>query len=58
MISTILACPQCKGKVYATEKGDGYTCSSCGLFYPVRNGIPVMLIAEAQTVPVRTEKSS
>jgi len=58
MISAILACPQCKGKVCAAEKGDGFTCSSCGLFYPVRNGIPVMLVAEAQTVSVRAEKSS
>ncbi len=33
MISAILVCPQCKGKVYSTEKGDGFTCSSCGLFY-------------------------
>lgn len=58
MISAILVCPQCKGKVYSTEKGDGFTCSSCGLFYPVRNGIPVMLVAEAQTVSVSSENPS
>lgn len=58
MMSAILACPQCKGKVHSTEKGDGFTCSSCGLFYPVRNGIPVMLVAEAQTVPARSENLS
>lgn len=43
----ILACPKCKGEIELTEKGDGLTCSSCRLLYPIRDDIPVMLIDEA-----------
>lgn len=42
----ILACPLCKTDV--TLKGDAIVCSSCGRKYPVRDGIPVMLIEEAE----------
>lgn len=44
----ILACPACKTAV--REEGDWIICtsSSCGLRYPVRDGIPVMLIDEAK----------
>jgi uncharacterized protein YbaR (Trm112 family) len=43
----ILACPKCKGPVLLAEKKDGLICRSCGLIYPIRNDIPVMLIDEA-----------
>lgn len=42
----ILACPACKGDV--TLKDDRIVCLSCGKKYPVRDGIPVMLIDEAE----------
>jgi len=44
----ILACPKCKTPV--TFDGTSIKCTnkSCGLVYPVRNGIPVMLIEEAE----------
>ncbi len=44
----ILACPKCKTEV--KEEGDFIICTSpaCGLRYPVRDGIPIMLIDEAQ----------
>ena len=44
----ILACPACKSKV--REEGDWILCASaaCGLRYPVRDGIPIMLVDEAQ----------
>ena len=44
----ILACPQCKGPVDLTEKGDGLVCKSCRLMYEIREDIPVMLIDEAK----------
>ncbi len=42
----ILACPKCKAPV--REHGATVTCTNpaCALEYPVRNGIPVMLIKE------------
>ncbi|MDD5348220.1 MAG: Trm112 family protein [Candidatus Omnitrophica bacterium] len=42
----ILACPACKGRV--EEKGDKIVCTKCGRRYPVRDGIPVMLVDEAE----------
>lgn len=43
----ILACPQCKGEIELTPEGDGLICQSCRLKYPIKDGIPVMLIDEA-----------
>lgn len=43
----ILACPKCKGAI--KQRGDVIECLSsvCGLNFPVRNGVPIMLIEEA-----------
>ncbi|MEW6417825.1 MAG: Trm112 family protein [Nitrospirota bacterium] len=43
----ILACPKCKGDIRLAEKGDGLICKRCKLLYPIKDGIPVMLINEA-----------
>lgn len=43
----ILACPKCKQSVKLSEDGMSVNCSSCCLRFPVRDGIPVMLIDEA-----------
>ena len=44
----ILACPACKAPVKL--EGNRIICQNakCGLRYPIREGIPVMLIDEAQ----------
>lgn len=44
----ILACPACKGEVKL--EGEKIVCqnSQCGLRYPIRDGIPVMLVEEAE----------
>lgn len=42
----ILACPACRAEVRLD--GDGLTCTSCELRYPVRDGIPIMLVDEAE----------
>ncbi|MGI5837322.1 MAG: Trm112 family protein [Chloroflexota bacterium] len=44
----ILACPDCKAPV--TQEGDWIVCTAsekCGKRYPIRDGIPIMLIDEA-----------
>ena len=46
----ILACPQCKGKIYLNEKGDGLICERCRLLYEIKDDIPIMLIEEAKPV--------
>ncbi len=43
----ILACPLCKKDV-ALEKGK-IVCTGCGLRYPIKDGIPIMLIEEAES---------
>lgn len=42
----ILACPACKTPVHL--EGDRIVCDTCGRRYPIREGIPVMLIDEAE----------
>jgi hypothetical protein len=42
----ILACPDCKADVEL--KGDKIVCKKCGKKYPIKDGIPVMLIEEAE----------
>ena len=44
----ILACPKCKAEVRL--EGERIICANpqCGLRYPIRDGIPVMLIDEAE----------
>ena len=46
----VLACPECKGTVPLSEQKDGLIGKSCGLLYPVRSDIPVMLVDEAVKV--------
>ncbi|MEZ5308309.1 MAG: hypothetical protein R2684_14280 [Pyrinomonadaceae bacterium] len=45
----ILRCPECKSEVELKEDGTGIKCLNpeCGLVYPVRDEIPVMLVDEA-----------
>ena len=45
----ILACPNCRGEVAYLEEESVIVCrGECGLRYPVRDDIPVMLIDEAE----------
>ncbi len=41
----ILVCPSCKSDLL--EEGAELVCTGCGLRYPVRDGIPIMLVEEA-----------
>lgn len=42
----ILACPACRGEV--EHKEHKVICLKCGRRYPVKDGIPIMLVEEAQ----------
>ena len=44
----ILACPSCNGDIEYRESESVIVCLKCGLRYPVRDDIPVMLIEEAE----------
>lgn len=43
----ILVCPACRGEVEEKERRKVVLCKECGLQFPVRDGIPVMLVEEA-----------
>jgi uncharacterized protein YbaR (Trm112 family) len=43
----ILVCPACHGEIQALDDDAGLKCLGCGRVYPVRDGIPVMLVDEA-----------
>ena len=46
----ILACPHCHAELRPDEAASELVCTSaeCGLAYPVRDDIPVLLIDEAR----------
>jgi len=46
----ILACPNCHASLRVDEAAQELVCTSetCGLAYPVRDDIPVLLIDEAR----------
>jgi len=45
-LKAILVCPACKGDLLFEEAR--IICPGCRKAYPIRDGIPVMLIAEAE----------
>lgn len=47
----ILACPKCRGELVLLDGEEGLRCDACAVVYPVRDGIPVMLIEEAVPTP-------
>jgi uncharacterized protein len=44
----ILICPDCHGDVEYKDRRKVVVCQQCGLQYPVRDGIPIMLVEEAK----------
>jgi uncharacterized protein YbaR (Trm112 family) len=54
----ILACPNCHGALAVDHDRDELVClaADCGLAYPVRQQIPVLLIDEARRPDSRTDR--
>ena len=44
----ILVCPVCKGDLRYDEAGSTLECGHCRLRYRIQNGIPIMLVEEAE----------
>jgi len=42
-----MCCPACHGEIIPLEEDQGLECQECGRVYPIRGGIPVMLVEEA-----------
>ena len=48
MLLELLVCPDCKGTVTLDSTSSELVCDECGLVYPIRDGIPIMLVSEAR----------
>ena len=46
----ILVCPKCKGELEYDKKNNRLICHHCGLAYPIKNDIPIMLIDKAEKI--------
>jgi uncharacterized protein YbaR (Trm112 family) len=44
----VLVCPKCRGKLEYREEEHSLLCHACCLRYNIMDGIPVMLIDEAE----------
>ncbi len=51
----ILVCPLCKGPLQYDRAAAELICRADRLAYPLRDGIPVMLIDEARRIPDEVE---
>ena len=46
----ILACPICKGELHYDKSAKELICAADKVAFPVRDGVPVMLTAEARAM--------
>ena len=44
----IIACPACKKPLTMSAEQDSLKCSACRRVYPIRDGIPILLIDQAK----------
>ena len=49
----ILVCPKCKGELEHERNPEALECHACELRYRVEDGIPVMLVDEAEPLSGR-----
>ena len=52
----ILVCPQCRGELEHRADVPALDCPACALRYPIRDGIPIMLIDEATPLSARLSR--
>ena len=44
----MMVCPECNSKLEFNKATSELICNSCNLAFPIKDGIPVMLINEAR----------
>ncbi len=49
-LHSILACPVCKGGLSLFDEDRYLLCHLCGVKFPIRDGIPILLTDEAEAV--------
>lgn len=50
-LARVLACPVDKEELTEDAAAERLECTKCGRRYPVRDGIPIMLVEEAEGGP-------
>ncbi len=54
----ILVCPICKGRLQMNASKTGLVCRADKLQYPIEDGIPIMLPAQAKPIDTETTNAS
>ena len=54
----LLVCPLCKGRLYPNASHTELTCKGDRLAFPVRDGVPVMLEAQARSLGADDEANA
>ena len=54
----VLVCPNCKGSLQYDEKAQELICQKEKLAYPIKDGIPAMLIDEARDMSAPQNNSA
>lgn len=49
-LQKILVCPMCKGELIYKSKQKELVCLNDKLAYPIRNGVPILLNADARII--------
>ena len=47
----LIVCPACRADLTEDDSANELVCTGCGLAYPVRDDIPVLLVDEARKGP-------
>lgn len=50
-LQSILACPVCKGDLSYQPRTKELVCKKDKLAFPVRHGVPVLLVSDARRLP-------
>ena len=51
VLLAVLVCPMCRVHLELKSDGSGLKCAECKRVYPIRDGIPVMLVDQATIEP-------
>src|SRR5437870_10566456 len=51
----LLCCPQCTASLQLPSFGERLDCTRCSLSYPIRDGVPVLVINEATSRRIETD---
>jgi len=54
----ILVCPLCKGELRLDREANELLCLADGLAYAIRDGVPVMLAAEAREMSFKEREEA